>query len=86
MQKCGFNKVALQLYCNHTSTWVLSCKFAAYFQNIFFLRTPLKGCFCTYLLETMQMKVEKDAQIRKREFISSLEKFYEDYYRTLKQG
>ena len=26
--KCDFNKVAL-----HTSTWVLSCKFAAYFQN-----------------------------------------------------
>ena len=37
----------------------------------------------TYFLETMQMKVEKE---RKREFISSLEKYYEDYYRTLKQG
>ena len=40
----------------------------------------------TYFLEIMQMKVEKDPQIRKREFISSLEKYYEDYYRTLKQG
>ena len=30
-----FNKVAFQLYWNCTSTWVISCKFAAYFQNIF---------------------------------------------------
>ena len=33
--KCDFNKVALQLYWNHTSTWVFSCKFAAYFRNTF---------------------------------------------------
>ena len=25
----------LQLYWNHTSTWMFFCKFAAYFQNIF---------------------------------------------------
>ena len=31
MPKCDFNKVALQ----HTSAWVFSCKFAAYFQNAF---------------------------------------------------
>ena len=31
MPKCDFNKVA-----NHTSAWVFSCKFAAYFQNTFF--------------------------------------------------
>ena len=35
MPKCDFNKVALQLYWNHTSAWVFSCKFAAYFQNNF---------------------------------------------------
>ena len=35
MPKCDFNKVALQLYWNHTLSWVLSCKFAAYFQNTF---------------------------------------------------
>ena len=35
MQKCDFNKVALQLYRNHTLAWVVACKFAAYFQNIF---------------------------------------------------
>ena len=37
MPKCDFNKVALQLYRNHTSAWVFSCKFAAYFQNTFSL-------------------------------------------------
>ena len=33
MPKCDFNKVAKQLYWNHTSVWVLSCKLATYFQN-----------------------------------------------------
>ena len=36
--KCDFNKVALQLYSNHTSAWVFSCKFAAYFQKTPFLK------------------------------------------------
>ena len=35
MSKCDFNKVAKQLIKNRTSAWVLSCKFAAYFQNTF---------------------------------------------------
>ena len=35
MLKCDFNKVAKQLYLNHTSAQVLSCKFAAHFQNTF---------------------------------------------------
>ena len=30
---------------NHTSTWVFSYKFAAYFQNTLFLRTPVDGYF-----------------------------------------
>ena len=33
MPKCSFNKVAKQLYWNHSSSWVFSCKFAVYFQN-----------------------------------------------------
>ena len=37
MSKCDFNKVLKQLYWNHTSAWVFSCKFAAYFQNTFSL-------------------------------------------------
>ena len=35
MPKCDFNKVALQLYWNGTSAWLLFCKFAAYFHNTF---------------------------------------------------
>ena len=35
MPKCDFNKVALQLYWNHTLAWVYCCTFAAYFQNTF---------------------------------------------------
>ena len=35
MPKRDFNKFALQLYWHRTSPWVLSCKFAAYFQNTF---------------------------------------------------
>ena len=34
MLKCNFNK-ALELYWNHTSAWVFSCKFPAYFQCTF---------------------------------------------------
>ena len=34
--KFDFNNVALQLYWNHTSASIFFCKFAAYFQNIFF--------------------------------------------------
>ena len=33
MPKCNCNEVALQLYWNHISSWVFSCKLAAYFQN-----------------------------------------------------
>ena len=36
MPKYDFNKVALQLYWNHTSVWVFSCKCAAYFLNTFY--------------------------------------------------
>ena len=35
MPKCDFNKHALQLYWNHTSAWVFSCRLAACFQNPF---------------------------------------------------
>ena len=44
MSKSDFNKAALQLYWNRTLAGVFSCKFAAYFQNTFFLRAPLDGC------------------------------------------
>ena len=35
MPKCDFNKAALQLYSNHISARVFSCKFAVYFQKPF---------------------------------------------------
>ena len=35
MAKSDSNKVAKQLYWNHTLTWVYSCKSAAYFQKSF---------------------------------------------------
>ena len=35
MPKCDFNKVALKLYWNRTSTWVFSYKNVAYFQSTF---------------------------------------------------
>ena len=35
MLKCDFNKVAKQLYLNHTLGWVFSCIFAGYFQITF---------------------------------------------------
>ena len=35
MSKCDFNKVALQFYRNHTSAWLFSCIFAAYFRTPF---------------------------------------------------
>ena len=35
MSKCDFNKAALRLYWNYNSAWVLSCKFAIYFQDTF---------------------------------------------------
>ena len=46
MLKGDFNNVAKQLYWNHTSASVFSCKFAAYFQNTSFIRTPPEDCFC----------------------------------------
>ena len=35
MPKCDFKKIAKKLFWYQTSAWVLSCKFAAYFQNTF---------------------------------------------------
>ena len=37
MIKCDFNKIALQLYWNHTSTWVFSYTVADNWHMIFFL-------------------------------------------------
>ena len=48
MGKCDFNKVALQLCWNHTFTSLFSCKFCCMFSKHFFMRTPLRECFCIF--------------------------------------
>ena len=40
--------VALQLYWNHTSAWVFSCKFAAYFQNTFYTQKMFEWLFLIF--------------------------------------
>ena len=40
-----------QLYWNHTSAWVFSCKFDAYFSEHLFIGTPLENCPCMVLQE-----------------------------------
>ena len=49
--KCDFNKIALQLYWNHTSALfsLFSCKIAAYFQNTFFIKALVERCFWTVI-------------------------------------
>ena len=62
MPKSDFNKVALQLYENHTSTWVFSCKFVACFQNTFsqehFWKTASNCC------DQLRYKLDQIRQIR----------------------
>ena len=53
MWKSDFNKVALQIYWNHTSAWVSSCKLAAYFQNNF-LKKHLWRDLSEYSIITFQ--------------------------------
>ena len=55
MPKFDFNKVAKQLYWNHTSAWVFSCKFSAYLRTPV-LRTPLMDCFWSLLFLQQIMK------------------------------
>ena len=50
MSKCDFNEVALQLYRNRTSVWVLSCNFAVYFQNTFSLEHLCKSLYISAFL------------------------------------
>ena len=56
MLKCDFNKVALQLYWNHTSTWLFSCKFAVYFQNTFVWLLLFFSQFCEFFQDICFIK------------------------------
>ena len=53
-----FNKVVLQIYWNHTSAWVFSCKFAGYLWNTF----PLNSSG-GLLLRVAVLKFVRDAKI-----------------------
>ena len=54
MLNCNFNKVALQLYCNRTSTKVFSCKFAAYLPTPFYKNTS-EGLLLSILKVTISL-------------------------------
>ena len=41
--------ISKQLYWNRALAWVFSCKSTSYFQNKFFLRSPLEGCFWYFI-------------------------------------
>ena len=62
MPESDLNKVALQLYENHTSTWVFSCKFVACFQNTFsqehLWKTASNSC------DQLRYKLDQIRQIR----------------------
>ena len=58
--KCDFNKFAQQLYWNYTSIWVLSCKFAAYFQTTFFYKNTFGGNTSVYSYCTLYLAHKKD--------------------------
>ena len=61
MPKSDFNNVAKQLYWNHTSTWVFSCKFAAYFQNKFsyeHLLVSVSEHLNVYCLQLLQFNIK----------------------------
>ena len=63
MPKCDFNKVALQLYRNHTSAWVFSCTFAASSQDTFYKNTSggllLSVSTCQYIIKYWDLKNER---------------------------
>ena len=43
MPKSDFNKVAKELYWNHTSAWLFSCKICYIFSEYLFIRPPMEG-------------------------------------------
>ena len=71
MPKCDFNKVALQLYCNSALawTWMLSCKFAAYFQNTFSYE-PMDDSFCSFKIRNTNVIFNQTLKYKKMSLIS----------------
>ena len=58
MPKCGLNKVAKQLYWNHTLVWRFFWHFAAYFQNTF-LKNTSRRLILNHTSFTYLTKLEK---------------------------
>ena len=58
MPKCDFKKVTKQLHWNHTLAWV-SCKFAAYFQGIFYYQHLRMVAFANFSLITESLFLAK---------------------------
>ena len=73
MLKCSFNKVAKQLYWNHTSAWVFYSKLVAYFQNTFFLRTPLGDNFWTVKQQVSHGTIQNVCHLHNRIFHSIIQ-------------
>ena len=57
MLKWAFNKVALQLYWNHTSAWLFSFKFAAHFQNPFLLEHLWRAAFIDWCVFEVRVTI-----------------------------
>ena len=68
-----------QLYLNHSSAWVFSCKFFYIFPEDLFIRTPLEGCFesCKSLKQRSRNLIER------RSFFVSFEKHMWFYRRII---
>ena len=79
MPKCDFNKVAKQRYQNHFSAWMFSCKFVAYFQDIFSLEHLWKSpsvkkwefeCVCLFHLAHFTLLVTQNMKFSIKDFFS----------------
>ena len=79
LPKCDLNKVTLQLYGNHTSAWVLSCKFATYFRNNFFYEHLWTAAFVMFLWKAARVDI-KPLQKRPGVSIAFMISFNEESY------
>ena len=65
MTKCDLNKFAKQIYWNHTSAWMISCKFTVYFQNTFYEE---QLWMAASEIKTQDIEDKSDPNIRKPVF------------------
>ena len=65
MLKCDFNRVAKQLYWNHTSAWVFSCKFAVFLRTLFSKNTYGGLLLYRWKLHCIKLLVDVDHSVNK---------------------